>query len=40
MEIHELLEAVVAVDDAAIQVIQIGSRETSAIQPLDFCKIR
>ena len=32
MQIHELLEAVVAVDDAAIQVIQIGGRKAAAIQ--------
>src|SRR6185503_2765743 len=32
MEVHELLEAVVAVDDAAIEVIEVRGGEASAVQ--------
>ena len=32
MQLHQLLQPVVAVDDAAIQVVQIGGRETAAIE--------
>ena len=32
MQLHQLLQPVVAVDDAAIEIVQIGSGETAAIQ--------
>ena len=32
MQLHQLLEAVVAIDNAAIEVIQIGSRKAPAIE--------
>ena len=32
MQLHQLLQAVVAVDDAAIEIVEIGSRETAAIE--------
>ncbi len=32
MEVHELLEAVVAVDHAAIEIVEVGGREAATIQ--------
>src|SRR5205823_2622888 len=32
VQLHELLQAVVAVDDAAIQIVEVGSGEASAVQ--------
>ena len=40
MQVHELLEAVVAVDDAAIQIIQIGGRKAAAIQRHQGAQLR
>jgi hypothetical protein len=32
VQVHQLLQPVVAVDDAAIQIVQVGGREAAAIQ--------
>ena len=32
MQVHQLLQAVVAVDDAAIEIVQIGRGEAAAIE--------
>ncbi len=40
MEVHELLEAVVAVDHAAIQIVEIGRREAATIQRHERAKLR
>src|SRR3982074_2173039 len=32
MKIHQLLQTVVAVDDATVEIVEIRSRETAAIQ--------
>ena len=39
MEVHELLEAVVAVDDAAIEIVEIGGREAAAVQRHERAKL-
>jgi hypothetical protein len=40
LQFEQALEAVVAVDDAAIQVIQIGGRETAAVQRHQRTQVR
>ena len=39
MEVHELLEAVVAVDDAAIEIVEIRRREAATIQRHERAKL-
>src|SRR4051812_405161 len=39
MEVHELLEAVVAVDHAAIEVVEIGGGEAAAVQRNEWAKL-
>src|SRR5580698_2416738 len=40
MEVHELLEAVVAVDDAAIEIVQIRRSEAAAVQRNEWAQLR
>ncbi len=40
VQIHQLLQPVVAVDDAAIQIVQIGSRKPSTIQRHQRAQLR
>ena len=40
MEVHELLEAVVAVDDAAIEIVEVGGRKAAAIQRHQRAQLR
>src|SRR5262249_7178387 len=40
MQLDELLQAVVAVDDAAIQIVEVGGGETSAIERHQRAKFR
>ena len=39
VEVHQLLEAVVAVDDAAIEVVQVGRGEAAAVQRHERAKL-
>src|SRR6266851_457349 len=39
-QFHELLQAVVAVDDAPIEVVQIGSGETPAVEGHEWAQLR
>src|SRR5712675_3456778 len=39
-QFHELLQAIVAVDDAALQVVKIGSGETAAVQRHERAQLR
>ena len=40
MQVHQLLQPVVAVDDATVQIVQIGGRETAAIEWNQWAKLR
>ena len=40
VQVHQLLEAVVAVDDAAIEVVEVGRGEAAAIQRHERAKLR
>ena len=40
MQVHQLLEAVVAVDDAAIEVVEIGGGEAAAVQRHQRAQLR
>ena len=40
IELEQALEAVVAVDDAAVQVVQVGGRETTAVQRHQRTQVR
>src|ERR1035441_2315943 len=39
MQIHQLLQPVIAVDDAPIEIVQIGGGETSAVQWKQWTKL-
>ena len=40
IEVHELLEAVVAVDDAAVEIVEIAGREVAALEQDERAQVR
>ena len=40
VELHEALQTVVTVDDATIEIVQVGSRETAAVERNERTKFR
>src|SRR6267143_1522798 len=40
VQLHQLLQAVVAIDDAAVEIVQIGSGEAAAIQGYERTQLR